>query len=203
MARPRRNSDTDILAAAFRAIARLGPARLTLADVAAEAGVTAASLVQRFGSKRALMLAVAADAADGHVYIFSGLRERHRSPVAALYGLAECMRVLGTTPVEVANSLAFLRQDLGDREFLEHAQAASLGMRAGILSLLRDARADGLLRPCALPALARAIHATLNGAIQDWTLHREGTLEAWIRQDLKAVLGPYVIRTSTRPPDRL
>ena len=51
--------------AAFRAIARLGPARLTLADVATDVGVSPAAIVQRFGSKRALLLATAADAAGG------------------------------------------------------------------------------------------------------------------------------------------
>ncbi len=55
--RPRQNTDLEILYAAFRAIARLGPSKLTLADVAREANVSAASLVQRFGSKRALLLA--------------------------------------------------------------------------------------------------------------------------------------------------
>lgn len=196
MARPRRNTDTEILAAAFRAIARLGPAKLTLNDVAAEAGVTAASLVQRFGSKRALLLAAATDAAGGHVYIFSGLRERHRSPIAALYGLAGCMAVLGSTPEEVAHSLAFLQIDLTDREFLEHAQAASLGFRAGILGLLRDARAEGRLAPCHLPSLARAIQSTLNGSVLDWAIHRDGPMAAWVRQDLRAVLAPYVLTQS-------
>ena len=43
--RPRQASDEDILKAAFRAIARLGPAKLTLADVAGEAGLSAAALV--------------------------------------------------------------------------------------------------------------------------------------------------------------
>lgn len=191
-ARPRRNSDTDILAAAFRAIARLGPGRLTLADVAGEAGVTAASLVQRFGSKRALLLAAAADAAGGPVYIFSSLRARHRSPIKALYGLADQMAVLGRTPDEVAHSLAFLQLDLTDRDFLEHAQASSLGLRAGILGLLRDARAEGLLVPCDLPKLARSLQSTLNGSILDWAIHREGAMAAWVRQDLKVVIAPYL-----------
>jgi AcrR family transcriptional regulator len=76
--RPRQNSDQEILMAAFRAIAKLGPTKLTLADVAKEASVTPASLVQRFGSKRDLLLAAAADVAGGHVYIFQGLRQKHR-----------------------------------------------------------------------------------------------------------------------------
>lgn len=189
--RPRQNTDIEILQAAFRAIARLGPAKMTLADVAHEANVTAASLVQRFGSKRALLLAAAADAAGGHVYIFSGLRARHRSPLAALYGLADCMSVMGTTPDEVAHTLAFLQFDLNDREFLEHAQAGALGMRAGIASLIRDARAEGELGPCDVNRLARAVHAVLNGSLLEWTIHREGTMAAWIRKGLRTVIDPY------------
>src|SRR5687767_14789249 len=118
MSRPRQASDQDILMAAFRAITRLGPARLTLADVAGEASVSAAALVQRFGSKRALLLAAAADVAGGADYIFPGLRARHRSPLAALLGLADCMgALLGVTPEAVANNLAFRRLDLSDPDF--------------------------------------------------------------------------------------
>ncbi len=47
--RPRETSDEDLLAATARAAARHGPARLTLAHVAAESGVAPATLVQRFG----------------------------------------------------------------------------------------------------------------------------------------------------------
>jgi AcrR family transcriptional regulator len=189
--RPRQNTDIEILQAAFRAIARLGPAKLTLADVAREADVTAASLIQRFGSKRALLLAAAADVAGGHVYIFSGLRSTHRSPLAALLGLADCMSVMGTTPDEVAHSLAFLQIDLTDTDFLVHARSSALGFRAGIASLIRDAKAAGELGPCDTNRLARAVHATLNGSILDWTIHREGPMAAWVRRDLRSVLDRY------------
>ena len=46
-------------------MSRLGPARLTLAEVAKEAGLSPATLVQRFGSKRGLMLALWAAAVEG------------------------------------------------------------------------------------------------------------------------------------------
>jgi len=57
--RPRTTSDEDLLKAVHAVVTRLGP-NLTLADVAKEAGVSAATLVQRFGSKRGLLLAFAA-----------------------------------------------------------------------------------------------------------------------------------------------
>ena len=194
--RPRQNTDQEILMAAFRAIAKLGPAKLTLAEVAREANVTAASLVQRFGSKRDLLLAAAADVAGGHVYIFQGLRQKHRSPVAALLGLAECMSLMGSTPDEVAHSLAFLQIDFTDPAFLGSAQASALGMREGIRALIRDAVAAGELRRCDSLRLARALHATLNGSILDWVIHRQGPMAPAIRRDLRMVLDPYRARAS-------
>ena len=192
--RPRQASDDEILRAAFRAIARFGPARLTLADVAAEAGISAAALVQRFGSKRALLLATAADAAGGGDYIFPALRARYRSPVAALVGLAECMEVMGTTPAAVANNLSFLHVDLTDDEFHRHAVAASRGMRAGIRALVKDAIAAGELSRCDPGRLASTLHATLNGSLLNWAVHRDGRLADWIRRDVRTVLAAYRTR---------
>jgi AcrR family transcriptional regulator len=197
--RPRLASDEDILMAAFRAIARLGPARLTLADVAHEAGVSAAALVQRFGSKRALLRAAAADAAGGSDYIFPSLRARHRSPLAALLGLAECMTMMGTTPEAVANTLAFVQLDLTDSDFHRHARTGSTRMHDGVRALVNEAIAAGELRRCDAGRLAWALLATLNGSLLNWTVQREGELSAWIRRDLKTFLEPY---KAARPRSR-
>lgn len=189
--RPRRNTDLEILYAAFRAIARLGPSKITLADVAREANVSAASLVQRFGSKRALLLAASTDAAGGHVFIFEALRANHRSPKAALHGLAECMSVMGETPELVAHTLAFLQFDLTDADFHRHALKGSIGFHAGVCALIKDGIAAGELIKCDAGRLARAVQATLNGSILGWVIHREGAMAAWIRRDLRMVLAPY------------
>ena len=192
--RPRQVSDEAILAAAFRAIARLGPADLTLADVAAEAGLSAAALVQRFGSKRALLLATAADAAGGSDYIFPAMRARHRSPVAALIGPADCMALMGTTPAAIANNLAFLHLDLADADFHRHALAAARGMHAGIRALVKDAMAARELRRGDPDRLASALQAVLNGSLLNWAVAREGALVDWIRRDVRTLLAGYRVR---------
>jgi AcrR family transcriptional regulator len=190
--RPKQASDDDILRAAFRAIAQLGPAKLTLAAVAAEAGLTAAALVQRFGSKRALLLAAAADAAGGDAYIFPELRRQHSSAVAAILALADCMAVLvGPTPTALAHNLAFLQIDLADADFHRHTLARSRGMRAGIRDLVRDAVAAGELVRCDPDRVASALQATLNGSLVTWAVHREGTLAAWVRRDLQTMLARW------------
>src|SRR5262245_45373389 len=84
MPRPRTATDAAILEAAHRVIARLGPARVTLADVGREAGLSPATLVQRFGSKRGLLLALARAAAGSVGDCFAAVRAAHASPLAAL-----------------------------------------------------------------------------------------------------------------------
>lgn len=196
--RPRQVSDEEFLRAAFRAIARVGPSRLTLADVGDEAGVSAAAVIHRFGSKRGLLLAAAADAASGTTYIFAGLRAKHRSPVRALLGLAECMTLLGATPEEIANTLAFLRLDLTEPDFHRHALEGSRAMHAGIRELVKNAVATHELIPCPAGRLASALQATMNGSQLNWAVHRKGAMTTWIRRDLETVLEPY--RTAGRKP---
>jgi AcrR family transcriptional regulator len=65
VARPRRLSDAQLLAAAARAIVARGDGGWTLADVAAASGMSPAALVKRFGSKAGLLRAVAVRWADG------------------------------------------------------------------------------------------------------------------------------------------
>jgi len=194
MARPRQASDEDLLKATFRAITALGPARLTLADVAREAGVTPAVLVQRFGSKRALLLAAAADMSGGDAYIFPALRARHRSPVAAVLGLADCMALFGETPGAVTNNLAFAHASLEEADFHRHALDGSRRMRAGIRALVRHAIAAGEIKRTPAARLADAVHATLTGSLMTWAVHRQGSLAAWLRRDLRTVLDPYRVR---------
>ena len=55
--RRRKAEDADVFAAMSRLMQRVGPDELTLVAIAAEAGITAGALVQRFGSRRELMLA--------------------------------------------------------------------------------------------------------------------------------------------------
>src|SRR4051794_30236204 len=95
MGRPRTVSDEQILAGAARVIARVGPARLTLAEVGREVGLSAATLVQRFGSRRGVLLAVARHGADALPRRVSAAQQSS-TPVAALIDtladLADTMR---------------------------------------------------------------------------------------------------------------
>jgi AcrR family transcriptional regulator len=81
--RPRKASDEDVFAATLQVMQRLGPTQLTLAHIAARAGLTAGALVQRFGSKRALLLALSARFADSTAAMFDQLRAAAPSPITS------------------------------------------------------------------------------------------------------------------------
>ena len=72
--RPQKVTDDEIFMATHRAMSRLGPGELTLAEIAKEAGVTAGLLVQRFGSKRDLLLTLSQKFSGGTTEMFAELR---------------------------------------------------------------------------------------------------------------------------------
>ncbi|MBK8095604.1 MAG: TetR family transcriptional regulator [Planctomycetes bacterium] len=196
MPRPRLATDAEILMACFRVIAGVGHARLTLAAVAGECGLTAPALSKRYGHKRALLLAAAADAAAGHALLFVTHRQRHRSPLRALLALGDALAILGTTPAQVAHSLDFLHADPADTDFAEQARIGARTFATGIQTLVRDAMAAGELARGDVAALARALQAALFGSARQWTLIGDGRLGAFVRKDLATVL------RGLRPRDR-
>ena len=190
--RPRTVLDEDLINATMRVMSRLGPVKLTLAEVAKEAGVTAATLVQRFGSKRAMMLKISSDAAGSADACFAMVRAAHpRSPLAAIYAAATAMTEHMGTPEELANSLAFLQIDISDPDFHAHTLEMSKKHVAGYRALLKDAIAAGELEPHDTLRMARAINAIAGGSLIAWAIFREGTAERWVRRDVETLLAPY------------
>ena len=189
--RPRTVPDGQILDAAARAIGRLGPSRFTLADVAAEVGLAPATLVQRFGSKRGLMLAVAGSSVAFIDGCFAAIRAEHPSPLAALRVAATHMASMVESPESLANHLAFLQIDLSDPEFHALALASHRRTDAGYRALLDDAVAAGELVPVDTARLARAVAATAGGSLIAWAILREGDVGTFVRDDVDTLLAPY------------
>jgi AcrR family transcriptional regulator len=191
--RPRKVSDDQVFAAAYRAMIRLGPGELTLAEIAAEAGVTAGALVQRFGSKRDLLLQLSAGAAAGAGDQIRHLRAGHRSALAALRAYARCVAELAASPAALARNLAYLQIDLADPDFRRHLSAQARATRRGLEELLAEAVEAGDLLPETRPAaLARTLEAVLSGSLLNWALHSDGAAAGWVLHDLEAALGPYL-----------
>lgn len=193
MPRPRKASDAEVMAATHRVMQEVGPAQVTLARIAAEAGVTAGALVQRFGSKRGLMLALMAEFSESAPALFAQLRAAHPSPLAALRAYGECQARMADSPAALAHHLAYLQIDLTDPDFHTHLGAQARDTRDELRRLIVDAVAAGeLVEGTDVDRLTRAVQAALNGSIFVWAMLREGTVAAWVRADLDAVLAPYL-----------
>ena len=188
-------SDEDVFAAAQRAMSRRMPHDLTLADIAEEAGVTPGRLVQRFGSKRALLVALSERFAGSAGPVFAGLRAVHGGPLATLRAYAACMADLAPTPEALLRNLAYLQGDLTDEVLRGHLVENARASRTEIESLLRAAVATGeLRREVNVRSLARTVETVIGGSLMSWATYREGNAVDWIGRDLEAVLAPWLGR---------
>jgi AcrR family transcriptional regulator len=189
--RPRETSDAEILAAAARVMQRISPVDLTLADVAQEAGVVPATLIQRFGTKRELLLSSCKTWTADVAGQFAKARAKYGSPLKTLIEFsAECSG-FAATPESMANGLAYLQIDLTDPEFHAVLLKQFGTTQAEIKNLLDDAVAVRELNPCDTRKLARLVQQINSGAMLDWAVYRKGRLPAWIRRSLEALLAPY------------
>jgi AcrR family transcriptional regulator len=189
--RPRTVSDEAVFGVVARLIGEHGPEGLTLARVGREAGVSAPAIAQRFGSKRALLLAFAARGAQSVARTFTDAAAGQPSPTEALQQGFAAMVAGIDSRTALANNLAFLRIDLSDPEFHQLAAEQARELRQRVQTLLEAAAAAGELQAADTAALARTVYAAYNGALLTWAIDGSGTLQAWLRDHLDAVLAPY------------
>jgi AcrR family transcriptional regulator len=192
MPRPRTTSDETILDAVSRVISRVGPGTMTLADVAEDAGHSPAGLVQRFGSKRGLLLALARQRAAGVHAEFAHGRESYPSPTDALMETLAGMTHHADTPEALSHHLAFALMDLHDPDFhraaFDHARVMLDEIGAALYAMV----AAGELLPCDTAGVARTVQTAYNGALVTWAVYRQGTLAEWVRGEVEAVLEPWL-----------
>jgi AcrR family transcriptional regulator len=183
-------SDADVIFATGRVLQRIGPARFTLSDVALESGISPATLVQRFGSKRALMVAFAKAEAGRAAAPFDSARRSTASPLGALWaalaGVSEHFR----SREEVANGLAVLLDDLTDDEMRAAAALHAETTETAIRTLLDEAVDAGEVAGEKTDDLAKSVQAAWNGAIIQWALRGVGSFDRWLAPVLAPLLGP-------------
>ena len=194
--RPQKVTDGEIYMAAQRAMSKVGPGELTLAEIAGEAGVTAGLLVQRFGSKRELLLKLSEQFSGGTGEMFVELRRGHRSPLATLRAYSDCMAHMAANPAAFARNFAYLQIDLTDPDFRKHLVKHARATRRELQKLIKEAIDEKELSPDTnARQLARTVEAVVNGSMLSWAFYQEGTAAKWMRHDLDAILRPYILQS--------
>jgi AcrR family transcriptional regulator len=189
--RPRETSDEQILAATARVMQRRSPTQLTLADVAKEAGVVPATLIQRFGTKRGLLLAMCGTVPASMPQQFAAALAKYKSPLKTLVELYAQGTSFAPTPEAMANGLAYLQIDLTDPDFHAITLAQFRAIREETRKLLDQAVAARELRQCGTASLARLIQHVNGGAMLAWAVYRQGSVASWVRREIGFLLLPY------------
>lgn len=171
VARPRTITDERILNAVAAVIDRRGP-EFTVADVAAEAGVSVGAVAKRFGSKSGLLQALTK---AGTEEVVRRMREADTVRDALLTWFDRL-----ADPVVATNNLAQLGVDLIDPE-----------LRA-LLARHYEVLEEELEVLCAAEGLpsnaARVLAALVYGISMDWSVRPRGDLLVRTAEDIDLVL---------------
>jgi len=200
MARPRVIDDERLLAAAQELLFEIGPAAFTLQRAADRAGVSAATLIKRFGSKQQLFLALNRRWVDSIIPGLEAAEAGCRTPLsrlraAALWGFDDL-----DSPANTANQLATLALDLqGDamRELLAEGWLIFEQHLTDLADAAIDAGEMGRDHPA--EQVARILLATCEGTRITWCVRPVGSLVARARADVDAVLAALAATGRTEP----
>jgi AcrR family transcriptional regulator len=170
---------------------------LTLAEVGAEVGLSAATVVQRFGTKRELMRRVIELRRQRVLAVdFRGEGEPVNRIINGLSGLTEWLK----TPEHVANVTAVLHTDVADPEFRVLVSAGYRDQRMLIAATLDEAIAERQIKPCDTEVVARLMELTMLGAQQSWAIEPCGELADWVAHCLWACIDPLLISDEDLAP---
>lgn len=181
MTRQKTVSDDAVLDATLRVLTEVGPARFTLALAGAAAGLAPATLMQRYGSKHALIVAALQRSNVGLRAAIAELVRGGPSEARLLAFLTDLARSLGDREA-MAHNLSLLSEDMRDPDLAALAAERSAMLRTAIGQLLP---AD-LTVPSA--EAAPMIEAQWHGAIIQAALMGESDIAGRVHERLQALL---------------
>lgn len=181
-----------MLDAADAQLAEAGIDGFTLQSVAARAGVSAATLIKRFGSKHGLLVAIDQRWANGIAASYGRIIDAYTDPVdrlraGALWGFAAM-----DDPSRMTNLTTSLAADLADPT-LRGLLAAGWGAMRDQLRTLAAAAIDAGRLPGAPDAdrVARILFALGEGTRLSWAVSPDGSLLTRAEQDVDTLLDAW------------
>lgn len=171
MARPFIATDEEVLDAAQRVLARRGPDRFSVAEVAAEVGLSRAAIILRFKSTRALRMQVMERMADR---FNAGLAALPKTPGGdSLLHVAAFVGAQAQTREGAARFIANFTSNLQDRELLSVVHKRGEALAAAISSAMP---------PVAIghASAVMAFRAHLSGSIINWLSLDDGDARRYI-----------------------
>lgn len=191
-------TDEQLLVAAAYVLMTEGPGAFTLAKAAARAGVSAATLIKRFGSKAAIFTRLSERWVERLPAELAAAAKPHHAPLTRLRAVALHGYHDLDHPEYAAMQLAALAVDLQDTHLRDLLHQGWGHVREHVARHAADAVATGELASTAPPPerLARVVTAAMEGGCLAWSVHPEGSLVDRLAADLDMLLDPW---TTDRP----
>lgn len=199
MARPIETDDDTLLDAAERVLMTEGPSVFTLATAAHVAGVSAATLIKRFGSKEKLFVRLSQRWVASLDPLLDEAAAAYASPLLRLRAVALHSYHDLDHPETASNQLAALAIDLQNEEMRGWLHVGWGHVRRHLARHAADAVTAGELADCPPPQqLARIIAGAMEGGCLAWAVHAEGSLVVRLADDLDALLDGWTTGAGVR-----
>lgn len=173
-------------------VRRAGP-KVTLSAIASEVDLSAARLIQRFGSRDQLLAALELRVDRKMKGAIVRAMSRSGSPIAGLVdSLAEVSERNARRLYQIARSYIYDPGDLARPARLAAAKEGESLLTEEFRVVLDRAVAGGELVPCDTHRVARIVHVTWIGSYTVWAYAPVGSPAAPIRSDLWQALTPFL-----------
>jgi AcrR family transcriptional regulator len=191
MARPRTVEDDDILNAAERAISERGASTFSIESVALPLGVTPQAILRRFGSKQALVLAIAERRTRRAVTALSQGPNLGSSPLEAMVGFFERrMSSREYNRKQVRSNFGFMLRGLEDESVRPHLLRQAALVRANLRAFLAAAIEAGELEGDA-DEITALVESLYNGALYVWAMRGRGSAWSHFGPQLELLLSTF------------
>jgi AcrR family transcriptional regulator len=180
MPRTKTISDRRVLTDVLHALVDAGPRDFTLALAAERSGLAASTLLQRYGSKRALVRAAFRQANQQLREQFDAIAARGPSRERLVSSLVDLARAFGQG-TSMADQFVMLAEDLRDPDLGEIAAERSAMIRDFIGRMLPNARIEPNVA-------ARLIEAQWHGAVVQAALSGATDIAAEVRRNLRRLV---------------
>lgn len=192
MARPKKVSDEDLVAAAYELLMAEGPNNLTFEKLSEKVGLVPAALVRRFRNKRNLLLEVDRYALARSSTHRQAAMDEQQSPIDAIIAGFTNELSFASSLKRFIHGQEFLLMDFADHTLYQNYEVSFRERHAEVADLIRQAQARGELSPDLDPAkTARLLQMILHGAGHVWAMTQEGPIEDYINQYVRLALEPY------------
>lgn len=182
-------SDSNVLFAFDRAVLVHGPARLTLRHIADECRLSPPTLLQRFGSKKALHEASARRRARLAKKPF---RDEGGDPLAIVSRGFQLQARGLSDAAHAAHMIALHHLELADPVLGPIVREGARRRRQALRSLLDRAVSEERLRAdTATGRLAHALEVACHGALTGWITFQTRTAGRWIGREVRRTLAPH------------